>query len=75
VTFVQRFGSALNLNPHFHVLMLDGVYASDTKGAAPAFRLKTSWSDGTTHLLLSPLELIEKLSSEHERKGGCRREC
>ena len=26
VTFVQRFGSALNLNPHFHVLVLDGVY-------------------------------------------------
>jgi hypothetical protein len=25
VTFVQRFGSALNLNPHFHVLMPDGV--------------------------------------------------
>jgi hypothetical protein len=22
------------------------------------FRLKTPWSDGTTHLLLSPLELI-----------------
>ncbi|MBT4496086.1 MAG: hypothetical protein HOC74_00095, partial [Gemmatimonadetes bacterium] len=27
------------------------------------FRLKTPWSDGTTHLLLSPLELIEKLSA------------
>ena len=26
VTFVQRFGSSLNLNPHLHVLMLDGVY-------------------------------------------------
>ena len=25
VTFVQRFSSALNLNPHFHVLALDGV--------------------------------------------------
>ena len=25
VTFVQRFGSSLNLNPHVHVLMLDGV--------------------------------------------------
>jgi hypothetical protein len=24
------------------------------------FRLKTPWSDGTTHLVLSPLELIEK---------------
>ncbi len=27
VTFAQRFGSSLNLNPHFHVLQLDGVYA------------------------------------------------
>jgi hypothetical protein len=26
VTFVQRFGSSINLNPHLHVLMLDGVY-------------------------------------------------
>jgi Putative transposase/Transposase zinc-binding domain len=29
VTFVQRFGSALNLNLHFHTLVLDGVYAGD----------------------------------------------
>ena len=26
VTFVQRFGDALNLNVHFHMLALDGVY-------------------------------------------------
>ena len=26
VTFIQRFGSALNLTPHFHTLVLDGVY-------------------------------------------------
>jgi hypothetical protein len=25
VTFVQRFGSALNCNVHFHALLLDGV--------------------------------------------------
>ena len=37
VTFVQRFGSALNLNPHFHVLMLDGVYACAKEGEAPVF--------------------------------------
>ena len=38
VTFVQRFGSALNLNPHFHVLMLDGVYvdADDQPVFVPA---------------------------------------
>ena len=32
VTFVQRFGSSLNVNPHVHVLMLDGVYIDADKG-------------------------------------------
>jgi hypothetical protein len=26
VTLIQRFGSALNLNVHFHMLLPDGVY-------------------------------------------------
>jgi predicted polyphosphate/ATP-dependent NAD kinase len=29
VTLIQRFGSALNLNIHFHMLYLDGVYGED----------------------------------------------
>ncbi len=29
VTLIQRFGSALNLNIHFHMLLLDGVYSVD----------------------------------------------
>jgi ribosomal protein S27E len=33
VTVVQRFGSALNLNVHFHLLFLDGVYVNG--GARP----------------------------------------
>jgi len=32
VTFVQRFGDALNLNVHFHSLLLDGVYARSAEG-------------------------------------------
>jgi hypothetical protein len=28
VTFIQRFGSALNLTPHFHMIVFDGVYAA-----------------------------------------------
>ncbi len=28
VTLIQRFGGSLNLNIHFHVLMLDGVYVT-----------------------------------------------
>jgi hypothetical protein len=32
VTFIQRFGDALNLNPHFHTLALDGIYMVDAEG-------------------------------------------
>lgn len=37
VTLIQRFGSALNLNIHFHVLFLDGVYAVDSESEACGF--------------------------------------
>ena len=30
VTLIQRFGSALSLNLHFHLLFLDSVYAMDS---------------------------------------------
>jgi len=33
VTFVQRFGDALNLNVDFHSLVLDGVYAHEASGS------------------------------------------
>jgi len=36
VTLIQRFGSALNLNIHFHMLFLDGVYV--TSGERLTFR-------------------------------------
>jgi hypothetical protein len=36
VTLIQRFGSALNLNIHFHMLFLDGVYV--TSGERLRFR-------------------------------------
>ena len=32
VTVVQRFGSALRLNVHFHILVLDGGYVEDADG-------------------------------------------
>ena len=32
VTLIQRFGSALNLNIHFHMLLPDGVYADNGHG-------------------------------------------
>jgi hypothetical protein len=32
VTLIQRFGSALNLNVHLHMLILDGVYTLERNG-------------------------------------------
>jgi len=37
VTLIQRFGSVLNLNIHFHMVFLAGVYVP-LEGAAPVFR-------------------------------------
>ncbi len=40
VTLIQRFGSALNLNVHYHMLFLDGVYAEDDYGKQRFHRVK-----------------------------------
>src|SRR5262249_58070793 len=38
VTFIQRFGSALQLNLHFHVIALEGVYLDrPDQGRPPRF--------------------------------------
>src|ERR671924_1093630 len=38
VTFIQRFGSAINLNLHFHVIFLEGVYLDRLdQGLTPRF--------------------------------------
>jgi hypothetical protein len=37
VTFLQRSGGSINLNPHFHSLILDGVYLSRVPYEAPRF--------------------------------------
>jgi len=39
VVAVQRFGSSLNLNVHFHALVLAGVYVLDAFGAPAFFEL------------------------------------
>src|SRR5437762_735658 len=33
VTAIQRFGSAVNVNVHFHTLVLDGVFTADATAA------------------------------------------
>jgi len=37
ITAIQRFGSALNINVHFHARVLDGVFRRPAPGAPPVF--------------------------------------
>ena len=60
VTIVQRFGSALNLNLHFHILIPDGAWVLGT-GSAPAFQ---SVQGPTTH---DVEDLVVRLAEACER--------
>ena len=51
VTFVQRFGSALQLNVHFHVVVPDGVFVCGDDGHV-AFRRLPPPDDDDVELLL-----------------------
>ena len=47
---IQRFGSALNLNVHFHMLFLDGVYVEQSHGSARFRWVKAPTSPELTQL-------------------------
>ena len=51
VTLIQRFGGAVNLNIHFHMLFLDGVYIRSCGESATRFAwVKAPTSDELTQL-------------------------
>ena len=50
VTLIQRFGSALNLNIHYHMLFLDGVYIKDKYGTSRFRWVKAPTSDELSKL-------------------------
>jgi len=54
VTVIQRFGGALNLNPHFHTLVPDGVFI-ETKGGALRFHRLPPPTDAEVAALLSTI--------------------
>ena len=67
VSFVQRFGSALNLTPHYHVLMPDGVYVTGADGTPSFVRApqltddEVQWIVETTASNVDPLWQDEPL--------------
>ena len=66
VTLIQRFGSALNLNVHFHLLVLDGVYRRDGEGR-PVFVPVPAPSTDTLKQLVQ--RIAERVGRALERAG------
>ena len=67
VTLIQRFGSALNLNIHFHMLFLDGVYIDSRHGVNPRFRgVEAPTSEELTHLTHT---IAHRVGRYLERRG------
>jgi hypothetical protein len=62
---IQRFGGALNLNVHFHMLFLDGVYVDARAG--PSFR----WVKAPTRTELTQLShtIARRVGRFLERQG------
>jgi ribosomal protein S27E len=65
VTLIQRFGSALNLNVHFHMLIPDGVYLSNTE--VPYFKRLSAPSREEIQALVE--QIGERIGRHLERKG------
>lgn len=66
VTLIQRFGSALNLNVHFHMLFIDGVYQEK-----PYERVKVHPVNAPTARDLNALvaTIIQRVARRLERQG------
>ena len=65
VTLIQRFGSALNLNIHFHMLVLDGAYLVGT--GPPVFRRIEPPPQEELQTLVE--RVAERIGSVLERQG------
>ena len=65
ITFIQRFGSALNLNVHLHMLIPDGIYT--LSHGKPRFHAVTAPSQSELTTLLN--RIIRRISRQLTRDG------
>ena len=65
VTLIQRFGSALNLNIHFHLLFLDGAYVT----ARDALRFRPVGAPTAAELQALVHRIGERVGRYLERQG------
>jgi hypothetical protein len=61
VTFIQRFGSALNLTPHFHSLVLDGVYPGPAHAPGPFLQLPPPETEDVARVMAGTARRVMRL--------------
>ncbi|MEW0724506.1 transposase zinc-binding domain-containing protein, partial [Escherichia coli] len=69
VTLIQRFGSALNLNVHFHMLWLDGVYEETTGPAQRKPRLHRTRAPTSAQLTELAGTIAHRVCRHLSRRG------
>ncbi len=70
VTFIQRFGSALNLAPHFHSLVLDGVYAGPAHDPGPFLPLPPPETEDVARVMAGTARRVMRLLEKRGLEGS-----
>jgi hypothetical protein len=70
VTFIQRFGSALNLTPHFHSLVLDGVYAGPAYNPGRFIPLPPPETEDVARVMAGTARRVMRLLKNREFENG-----
>ena len=66
VTLIQRFGSALNLNLHFHALFIDGAYQQKNNGKLRFHRVNAPTTSELNTLVAT---ISQRIARYLERRG------
>jgi len=69
VTAIQRFGSALNLNPHFHSMVLDGVYAGPSHAPGPFLPLPPPETEDVARVMAGTARRVMRLLEKRGIEG------
>ncbi len=70
LTVIQRFGSGLNLNVHFHTLALDGVFTEDPHGRLEFSPAPPPSDEAVAGVLTTVLRRVGRLLARHGLEPG-----
>ncbi|TMA44757.1 MAG: transposase, partial [Deltaproteobacteria bacterium] len=70
VTVIQRFGGGLNLNVHFHTLVLEGVFAETETGSLEFHPAEPPTDADVARLLATVRRRVQRLLARRGLDGG-----